>query len=116
MLVGFSLQSHFVVSKGGFLALLQIEVLVLAPGQELQVFRSLTGAVGSFGSWELLLTPVLWVRNLHTAFHEHKLLKKTVLEFKKCNFLCSSVRLKDSGLSTLEREGGESSSKLGSEE
>lgn len=25
---------------------------------------SLTSAVGSFGSWELLLTPVLWVRNL----------------------------------------------------
>lgn len=52
------------VSKGGFLNLLQGEVLLLAPGQELQVFCSLPGAVGSFGSRELLLTPVLWVRKL----------------------------------------------------
>lgn len=62
------------VSKGGFLNLVQMEVLLLAPGQELQVFCSLAGAVSSFGLWELLLTPVLWVRNLHTAFHKHRLL------------------------------------------
>lgn len=33
---------HFVVSKGGFLNLLQVEVLVLAPGQELQVLLVLS--------------------------------------------------------------------------
>lgn len=75
------------VSKGGFLNLLQIEVLLLAPGQELQVFCSLTCVVSSFGSWELLLTPVLWVRNSHTAFHKRKLLKKTSLGVSKVQFL-----------------------------
>lgn len=105
------------VSKGGFLNLLQIEVLLLASGQELQVFCSLTCVVSSFGSWELLLTPVLWVRNSHTAFHKRKLLKKPVLEFQKCNFFYSSVRLKDGSLSTLKRKRGKTlSSKLGSEE
>lgn len=93
--------------------MLQTEVLLLAPGEELQVFCNLAGAVGSFGSWELLLTPVLWGRNLHTPLHEHRLLKRTVLEFKKYDFLYSSVRLKVR--STLEREGGKTS-KVGSEE
>lgn len=41
------------VSKSGFLNSLQIEMLLLALGQELQIFSSLTGAVSNFGPWEL---------------------------------------------------------------
>lgn len=41
------------VSRSGFLNWLQIELLLLAPGQELQGFSSLMGAVGSFGPGEL---------------------------------------------------------------
>ena len=37
------------VSKSGFLNWLQIEMLLLAPGEELQVWSSLSGAVSSFG-------------------------------------------------------------------
>lgn len=41
------------VSKSGFLNWLQIELLLLVPGQELQGFGSLRGAVNNFGPGEL---------------------------------------------------------------
>lgn len=41
------------VSKSGFLSLVQIELLLLTPGQELQGFSSLMGAVSNFRPGEL---------------------------------------------------------------